>query len=254
MNFLGISTSDVDICVMTPSKELENILILSEKLQKNKMKVVKCVSKAKVPIVKFLDPTLKLACDINVNNAQALHNTNLIKSYICLDSRVHPLVMIIKHWARRRDLNDTTCRTLSSYTWTCMVLNFLQMRYPPILPVLKISEKELLEVEYKNNDGLLFKNNESIGKCLNKWEKNWKHWELCIEEPFNPERNLENGVNNYRFKKIIKEFHRAVKYLYKANLELCCQMHEIYDEHEYNEYEYCNEGIPIITLEALCKA
>ncbi|CAG8802694.1 17422_t:CDS:2, partial [Gigaspora margarita] len=169
VNLLGTSTSDVDICVTTSSKELENMLTLSEKLQKHKMEVVKCVSNAKVPIVKFLDPTLKLACDINVNNAQALHNTNLIKSYVCLDSKVRLLVMIIKHWAWRRDLNDATCGTLSSYTWTCMVLNFLQMCYPPILLVLKISEKELLEVEYKNNDssgGLLLINNESIGGLL----------------------------------------------------------------------------------------
>ncbi|CAG8846690.1 23542_t:CDS:1, partial [Gigaspora margarita] len=44
-------------------------------------------------------------------------------------------------------------------------LNFLQMCYPPILLVLKISEKELLEVKYENNEsssGLLFKNNKSI--------------------------------------------------------------------------------------------
>ncbi|KAF0487821.1 PolyA RNA polymerase cid13 [Gigaspora margarita] len=230
VNFLRTSTSDVDICIITP----------------NEIKVVKCVPKAKVPIVKFWDPTLKLACDINVNNAQALHNTNLIKSYVCLDSRVRPLVMIIKHWAQRRDLNDATCGTLSSYTWTCITLNFLQMRYPPILPVLKFNKKEneneLLEVEYKNN--------ESIGKCLNKWEKNWMNWNLCIEEPFNSERNLGNGVNNDSFNKIIQEFRRAVEYLYNVNLELCC---EIYDEYEYDEFEYV-AGIPFITLEALRKA
>ncbi|CAG8835321.1 12286_t:CDS:2, partial [Gigaspora margarita] len=89
-----------------------------------------------------------------------------------------------------------------------------------------------------------------LGKCLNKCEKNWKRWELYIEEPFNPERNLGNRVNNYKFKKIIKEFRRAVKYLYNANLELCCQM-QIYDE---LEYEYCDDGTPIITLKALYKA
>ncbi|CAG8724294.1 4080_t:CDS:2 [Gigaspora margarita] len=143
--------------------------------------------------------------------------------------------MIIKYWARKRDLNDAACGTLSSYTWICMVLNFLQMHYPPILPILKINEKELLEVEYENNDS------------------SDMHWKLCIEEPYNPERNLGNRIYNYRFKKIIEEFRRAVKYLYKANLELCCQMHEIYDKHD-DEYEYCDNGIPIITLEALCKA
>ncbi|CAG8577966.1 23776_t:CDS:1, partial [Gigaspora margarita] len=53
--------------------------------------------------------------------------------------------------------------------------------------------------------------------------------------------------NNNRFKIIIQEFHRAVKYLYKADLELCC---EIYYEREFDEFEYC-DGIPIITLKTL---
>ncbi|KAF0480816.1 pap 25a associated domain family [Gigaspora margarita] len=230
---LGTSTSDVDICITTPNKKLEDIHTLSEKLQKYEIKVLKCVHKAKVPIVKFLNPILELACNININYAQAVHNTNLIKSYVCLDSRVHPLVMIIKHWAQRRDLNDATRRTLSSYTWTCMVLNFLQMRYPPISPVLKINrkgnQKELLKFECKNN--------ESIGGLL---------FAFLNEEPFNTKRNLENGVNNDRFKIIIQEFRRAAKYLYKADLEICC---EIYDEWEF---EYC-DGIPVITLKILRK-
>ncbi|CAG8511801.1 9640_t:CDS:2 [Gigaspora rosea] len=196
VNFLGTSTSDVDICVTTPNKELENILTLSEKLQKHEMKVVKCIPKAKVPIVKFWNPTLMQ----------------------------NPIIIYL-------DMYD---------------FEFPSNALSSNLPVLKINEKEneneLLEVEYKNN--------ESIGKCLNKWEKNWMHWKLCVEEPFNPERNLGNGVNNDRFKKIIQEFRRAVEYLHIANLELCCK---IYDEYEYDEFEYVAR-ILLITLKALRKA
>ncbi|CAG8846358.1 15264_t:CDS:2, partial [Gigaspora margarita] len=70
------------------------------------MKIVECVSNAKVPIVKFWDPSLKLACDVNVNNTIGIYNTQLIKSYIEIDKRVQPLVMIIRHWARQRGLNN----------------------------------------------------------------------------------------------------------------------------------------------------
>ncbi|CAG8842245.1 22656_t:CDS:2, partial [Gigaspora margarita] len=158
VNLLGTSASDVDLCVTTPNRELENISALSVKLQKYNMIITECVTNAKVPIVKFWDPTLNLACDINVNNTQALLNTRLIKSYVNLDPRTRPLVMTIKHWARIRKLNSTACGTLSSYTWTCMVLNFLQMRYPPILPVLKVGRKnediDLLKVGYKNNESI----------------------------------------------------------------------------------------------------
>lgn len=70
------------------------------------MTKVNCVSTAKVPIVKIWDPELGLACDMNVNNTLALENTRMIKTYVQVDPRVRPLAMIIKHWTKRRILND----------------------------------------------------------------------------------------------------------------------------------------------------
>ena len=70
------------------------------------MKEVICVSTAKVPIVKILDPELNLACDMNVNNTLALENTRMIKTYVEIDPRIRPLAMIIKHWTKRRIVND----------------------------------------------------------------------------------------------------------------------------------------------------
>lgn len=69
------------------------------------MERVVCVP-AKVPIVKIWDPELQLACDMNVNNTLALENTHMIKAYVEIDDRVRPLAMIIKHWTKRRVLND----------------------------------------------------------------------------------------------------------------------------------------------------
>ena len=65
-----------------------------------------CVSTAKVPIVKIWDPELCLACDMNVNNTLALENTRMVETYVQIDPRVRPLAMIIKHWTKRRILND----------------------------------------------------------------------------------------------------------------------------------------------------
>lgn len=70
------------------------------------MERVVCVPHAKVPIVKIWDPELELACDMNVNNTLALENTRMIKTYVEIDERVRPLAMIIKHWTKRRILND----------------------------------------------------------------------------------------------------------------------------------------------------
>ena len=70
------------------------------------MEKVVCVSSAKVPIVKIWDPELSLACDLNVNNTLALENTRMIRTYVDIDDRVRPLAMFIKHWTRRRIVND----------------------------------------------------------------------------------------------------------------------------------------------------
>lgn len=69
------------------------------------MDKVVCVP-AKVPIVKFRDPDLDLACHINVNNTLALETTRMIRTYVSIDERVRPLAMVVKYWARRRMLND----------------------------------------------------------------------------------------------------------------------------------------------------
>lgn len=65
-----------------------------------------CISAAKVPIVKMWDPELELSCDMNVNNTLALENTRMIRIYIEIDPRVRQLAMIIKHWTKRRVVND----------------------------------------------------------------------------------------------------------------------------------------------------
>lgn len=114
----------VDICITTSFKQLENVCLLAEVLAQRKMhnslqrsktdriftkdgmERVVCVSHARVPIVKIWDPQLKMACDMNVNNTLALENTRMIRTYVDIDERVRPLAMIIKHWTKRRVLND----------------------------------------------------------------------------------------------------------------------------------------------------
>lgn len=48
----------------------------------------------------------QLACDLNVNNTISLQNTRMIKTYVAIDPRVRPLILIIKHWTKQRKLND----------------------------------------------------------------------------------------------------------------------------------------------------
>lgn len=252
------------------------------------MERVVCVSSAKVPIVKIWDPELELSCDMNVNNTLALENTRMIKTYIHIDERVRPLAMIIKYWTRKRILNDAgkhaarlhhsqltrTLKafggTLSSYTWICMIIAFLQLRQPPVLPALHQRPHQRLprqdgEIVAFADDvdklqGFGDKNKSTLGellfeffrffayefdysvnvlsvrlgKLITKHEKKWHlalNNQLCVEEPFNTGRNLGNTADDTAFRGIHLELRRAFDCIAQGNLAECCEQY-IYPKEE----------------------
>ncbi|KAK8132649.1 hypothetical protein PG999_000822, partial [Apiospora kogelbergensis] len=263
-NLLCSDDSDVDICITTPWKELEGVCILADLLAKHGFQKVVCVSSAKVPIVKAWDPELQLACDMNVNNTLALENTRMIRTYIDIDERVRPLAMIIKYWTRQRIMNDAAFGgTLSSYTWICMIIAFLQLRKPPVVPALhqqlqyrlpkKDGEPSPFADDVEKLRGICSKNKSTLGdllfqffrfyahefdygehalsvrsgKLMKKTDK--KHWhlainnQLCVEEPFNTMRNLGNTADDTSFRGIHLELRRAFDLISEGKLGDCCE-------------------------------
>ncbi|KAL6704862.1 hypothetical protein ACN47E_007545 [Coniothyrium glycines] len=273
-NMLWTAESDVDICIQTPMKRLEEMHPLAEALDKHGMERVVCIPAAKVRIVKIWDPEFKLACDINVNNVAAIENTRMIKTYIDLDDRVRPLAMIIKHWTKRRILNDAGIGgTISSYTWICLILNFLQTLDPPILPVLhdlpnRATDKRTGQTSLSSfaDDtqalkGFGKKNSKSLGQLLFHFFRLYAHevdfekeaisvrqgkripreekgWHpgggqkegvnrLCVEEPFNTDRNLGNSADGYAWRGIHLELRRAFDCLAdRQQLDKACEQFE----------------------------
>ncbi|KAL8950858.1 MAG: hypothetical protein Q9222_003135 [Ikaeria aurantiellina] len=265
-NMLCTNESDVDICITTPMKTLERVCHLAAVLAERGMERVVCVNHAKVPIVKIWDPELQLACDMNVNNTLALENTRMIKTYVEIDERVRPLAMIIKYWTRKRILNDAALGgTLSSYTWICMILNFLQTRNPPVLPCLhKRPHQRLHGADGKLSAfaddldslrGFGQKNRETLGELLFHFfrryayeidygknvvsvreglliSKEGKKWHLmqnnrlCVEEPFNTERNLGNTADDISFRGLHLEIRRAFGMVSEAKLSSCTEQYE----------------------------
>ncbi|KAI9779933.1 MAG: hypothetical protein M1839_007089 [Geoglossum umbratile] len=265
-NKLCTIDSDVDICITTPMKELERVCMLANALAEHGMERVVCVPNAKVPIVKIWDPELQLACDMNVNNTLALENTRMIKTYVDIDERVRPLAMIIKYWTKRRILNDAALGgTLSSYTWICMIINFLQTRVPPILPSLHLrphQRREFIDgVDVSFDDdleslrGFGEKNKETLGellfhffrrygheidyekfvvsvrqgKLISKEDKMWhlmQNNRLCVEEPFNTNRNLGNTADDTSVRGLHIELRRAFTLIAdEVNLDKCCEQY-----------------------------
>ncbi|KAL7947531.1 hypothetical protein V8C42DRAFT_288539 [Trichoderma barbatum] len=269
-NLLCSDDSDVDICITTSWHEMEDVCMIADLLARQGMEKVVCISAAKVPIVKIWDPELGLACDMNVNNTLALENTRMVRTYVEADPRIRMLAMILKHWTRRRIVNDAAFGgTLSSYTWICLIIAFLQLRNPPVLPSLhqmphkntkpdgtlsdfadnlkkikgfgnrnKSSEAELLfqffrfyahEFDYDKHVLSVRQ-----GKLITKPEKKWHYAmnnQLCVEEPFNTSRNLGNTADEYSFRGLHLELRRAFDLISAAKLEEACEQY-VYPKEE----------------------
>ncbi|XP_008783591.2 UTP:RNA uridylyltransferase 1-like [Phoenix dactylifera] len=142
-NSFAVSNSDIDVCLAIDDNDISkpNILLkLADILQSGNLQNVQALTRARVPIVKLMDPVTGLSCDKCINNLLAVVNTKLLKDYAQIDDRLRQLAFIVKHWARSRHINETYQGTLSSYAYVLMCIHFLQLRKPAILPCLQAME------------------------------------------------------------------------------------------------------------------
>jgi len=145
MNGFGGVKSDMDMCLMICQQEIDQHREAPEILRMIYRGLKKCayivdleLIRAKVPILKFRDKISGVECDLNVNNSVGIRNTHLLSFYSKADWRVRPLVMTVKHWAKRQQIGDASRRTISSYSLELMTIHFLQAGCsPPILPCLQ---------------------------------------------------------------------------------------------------------------------
>ncbi|KAK8570459.1 hypothetical protein V6N13_003137 [Hibiscus sabdariffa] len=143
-NSFGVSKSDIDVCLAFNediNDKSEILLKLADILQSDNLQNVQALTRARVPIVKLMDPATGISCDICINNVLAVVNTKLLRDYAKMDARLRQLAFIVKHWAKSRGVNETYRGTLSSYAYVLMCIHFLQQRRPAILPCLQGMEK-----------------------------------------------------------------------------------------------------------------
>ncbi|CDF32165.1 PAP/25A associated domain family protein [Chondrus crispus] len=150
-NGLGLRSADVDMSLYMPDDvaaehgtkagvpDPPKVILarLATIMEENNISILSKVLEARVPVIKMHDPKSKLQVDICVNNTLAVRNTELLKAYVDLDERFRYVCILVKLWAKRRDLNDAYHGTLSSYAYTLLVIHYLQTVSPPVLPCLQ---------------------------------------------------------------------------------------------------------------------
>jgi terminal uridylyltransferase len=152
--------------------------------------------------LEFPKMDIGIQCDINFSAQLGLHNTLLLRCYSLTDSRVRPLILFIKHWARVRAINTPYRGSLSSYGYVLMVLHYLvnvvtpficpnlqqlQSDPPPYLPPDEIADQTTCngcDVRFWRNEKeianlaerrMLNHNRDSIGKLLRGFFEYYAH-------------------------------------------------------------------------------
>uniref|UniRef100_A0A3B3RP29 polynucleotide adenylyltransferase n=1 Tax=Paramormyrops kingsleyae TaxID=1676925 RepID=A0A3B3RP29_9TELE len=87
---------------------------------------------AKVPVVFCRDG---LMCKVSAGNDVACLTTNLLAALASKEPKVIPLVLAFRYWAKLCHIDCQTEGGIPSYSFSLMVIFFLQQRKKPILPV-----------------------------------------------------------------------------------------------------------------------
>jgi DNA polymerase sigma len=141
-NGFGGAVSDIDTCLAlrwADSQERKRAVVsrIAELATAAGCTDVVALTHARMPVAKMVDAVTGVACDVCVNNFLAVYNTRLLRDYGGVDARLRPLGYAVKHWAKRRAVNEPYTGTLSSYCYILMCIHLLQTRSPPVLPCLQ---------------------------------------------------------------------------------------------------------------------
>ncbi|KAL1022737.1 hypothetical protein UPYG_G00031670 [Umbra pygmaea] len=134
----AFKTSDINIDVTYPSTMTQpDVLIQVLEILKNSTQFSEVESDfhAKVPVVFCRDVISGLMCKVSAGNEVACLTTNHLAALAKLEPRLVPLVLAFRLWAKLCHIDCQAEGGIPSYSFSLMVIFFLQQRREPILPV-----------------------------------------------------------------------------------------------------------------------
>lgn len=160
------SESDFDITLSTSESSMSaNVILqnLHNSISKsNLFHEIHFIKNAKIPILKFSHKETNLEFDICADNPLPQYNTELLLTYSKCDPRVNVMIVLVKTWAKRKGIGSSSTGHLSSYSWSLMVIFFLQVA--KVLPVL--TSPELAELDRSGKDARFCRDVEAANKSL----------------------------------------------------------------------------------------
>jgi len=160
--------------------------------------------------------------------------------YTQLSPHFVPLILFIKNWAKRRYLASANIGMLHTFGWALLVINFLQRRSPPGLPVIDLISLNKMEHYIWES-----KNKETLGQLAMgffSFHSDLENWKDCfsvrtgslekvdyflssqknsirIEDPLEIEQNIGRNIHLEKLKIIVGECERAKNLLLEYSIK-----------------------------------
>lgn len=146
---LYLPGSDID-CVVNSElggkESRNNLYSLASHLKKNNLATeIEVVAKARVPIIKFVEPHSGIHIDVSFERTNGLEAAKLIREWLNDTPGLRELVLIVKQFLHSRRLNNVHTGGLGGFSIICLVFSFLHM-HPRIIT---------REIDPKDNLGVL---------------------------------------------------------------------------------------------------
>ncbi|KAH3661780.1 hypothetical protein OGAPHI_005958 [Ogataea philodendri] len=214
---LYLPGSDIDMVVVSKARNNKydnrsSLYQLSSYIRNNKLGInVETIAKAKVPIIKFVDPATKIHIDISFERTNGIKAAELIISWIKDTPGLRELVLIVKQFLAVRRLNVVHTGGLGGFATICLVRSFLKLHprmatrsIDPLenLGVLLIEFFELYGYNFGYDNTVVAFDEDGdpyyVSKNSNAAFQNRNPFTLAIQDPHDKNNNISRGTFNLR--------------------------------------------------------
>lgn len=211
---LYLPHGDIDLVVAHPDfTESKKVRLLGEMARAVRnaslTDTVAIISKARVPIIKFVTTFGKLNVDVSLNQTNGISAGKIINQYLEVLPGCRQLILVVKAFLSQRSMNEVFTGGIGSYAVICMVISFLQIH--PKLRRMELDPEEnlgTLLIEFFELYGRNLNYDEIVlsvrrgGRYIAKRSKGWyrqnQPFLLSIEDPQDPDNDISGGSYGIR--------------------------------------------------------
>lgn len=212
---LYLPGSDIDCVINSGAGDKENrnsLYSLASFLKRQKLATqVEVISKARVPIIKFVEPESQIHIDVSFERTNGLEAAKVIRGWLEHTPGLRELVLIVKQFLSARRLNSVHTGGLGGFSIICLVYSFLQL-HPRIisgdinclenLGTLAIDFFELYGKNFAYDDVAISVSEHQASYLPKSEYPNLQNprttFSLAIQDPGDPDNNISRGSFNVR--------------------------------------------------------